>query len=460
MPPSLAFLAVSLFVMGILLADGRRLPRVSYGFWIPFAWMLVLASRPIAGWFDPSVGNFGAAPEDGSPLDRNALSLLMAMAFVVLWGRHLNWSGWVRENAWLCAFLLYCGISIIWSDFPAVALKRWIRALGSVMMILLVLSEKDPVSAIATLVRRTSYVLIPFSLLLIKYFRDLGVTHNEWTGAESLRGVTTDKNALGRLCLVAGLFALWDFLRARDAPLRIDTLNKLIGSGIFAATLWLLLASNSATSLACLVLGAGVLVAIKLPVIRNRVRYIGILVVFGGTFAVLVGLALNLPEMIVTSLGRNMTFTDRTFLWRDLFASHDRLLAGVGYDTFWLGERLDWFMRVHKVNEAHNGYIEVYLELGLIGLFLASGLLFSTFAKAKRLLTSNFEQGRLQMALLAVFVTYNATEAAYKATTSLAFVFLLIAITPSIERLNRHPPAVKLRQPTRFRAYRAVRVSG
>ena len=46
-------------------------------------------------------------------------------------------------------------------------------------------------------------------------------------------------------------------------------------------------------------------------------------------------------------------------------------LFGTGYESFWLGSRLLWFWQsagLGRINEAHNGCLEVYLQLGIIGL--------------------------------------------------------------------------------------------
>ncbi len=128
---------------------------------------------------------------------------------------------------------------------------------------------------------------------------------------------------------------------------------------------------------------------------------------------------------MVTSLGRDLTFTDRTFVWADLLAMRTSPIVGVGYDSFWLGERLEKFVKVHQVGEAHNGYLEVYLELGAIGLFLLAGVVFSAFRSAKQSMASNLDYGRLQVVMVAVFLIYNITEAGYKATTLMFFMLLL-----------------------------------
>jgi O-antigen ligase len=111
---------------------------------------------------------------------------------------------------------------------------------------------------------------------------------------------------------------------------------------------------------------------------------------------------------------------------------HTNPVVGVGYDSFWLGDRLDKFVAKHQVYEAHNGYLEVYLELGFVGLALMAALVLSVFLKAKKSLLSNFDYGRLRLVVLTLFLVYNMTEAGYKATTLMFFVLLLVAVDPPL----------------------------
>ena len=70
-------------------------------------------------------------------------------------------------------FLLFALLSVLWSDFPLVALKRWFRDLGNYLVILVVLSDPRPLEAVRALLRRLCYLLIPLSILLVKYYLPL-----------------------------------------------------------------------------------------------------------------------------------------------------------------------------------------------------------------------------------------------------------------------------------------------
>src|SRR5262245_11507585 len=123
--------------------------------------------------------------------------------------------------------------------------------------------------------------------------------------------------------------------------------------------------------------------------------------------------------------------------------------VGVGYDSLWLGRRLEWFAHRHEVFESHNGYLEVYLELGIVGLTLLVGLLLGVFQRARVTLTSNLDHARLQIALLFIFLVYNVTEAASKVTTLMFFVLLLVVTEFPSPRQPPKPLAARPPQPRR-----------
>ena len=58
--------------------------------------------------------------------------------------------------------------------------------------------------------RRLSYLLIPLSILLIKYYPHIGKQYDVLDRRQHYSGATTGKNMLGALCLVSGLFFFWD----------------------------------------------------------------------------------------------------------------------------------------------------------------------------------------------------------------------------------------------------------
>ena len=102
--------------------------------------------------------------------------------------------------------------------------------------------------------------------------------------------------------------------------------------------------------------------------------------------------------MLLHALGRDSTLTGRTDIWRQVLDLHTNPLVGVGFESFWLGERLRKIGELYwwQANEAHNGYLETYLNLGLIGLFILVGWIVAAFRKSRLEFLGNFEFGRFR----------------------------------------------------------------
>jgi len=214
MPPALALLLCIVFVLSLLRLERKQAPDVSWALWIPTIWMLYSASKPLAIWF----GVEGDA--DGSPLDRRFLLGLFCLGMMLLVQRRNDWGSLIKENTWLFLLIGYMLISILLSDIKFISFKRWFRELIVLIMALVVLSERNPREAMVCVIRRSMYILIPFSVLLIKYFREYGVQYGRWSGEVMWVGVAQQKNGLGRLCMIAAFFFVWSLVRrwqGRDA---------------------------------------------------------------------------------------------------------------------------------------------------------------------------------------------------------------------------------------------------
>jgi O-antigen ligase len=207
----------------------------------------------------------------------------------------------------------------------------------------------------------------------------------------------------------------------------------LIG-GFFVMIWWLFRMAQSSTSLVSLLLGAMIMLLVGRRFVNKR----------GITGYILIGLlaiaaaemAFGLSAHVLKLLNKDSTLTDRTLLWADVLKVKINPLLGVGFESFWLGDRLKQLHenRAFQPNEAHNGYLETYLNLGLIGLFILIGLLVATYRKARLELLKNFEWGRYRLGFLVAVVLYNLTEASFKTVHPVWFAFYIIALDyPTVE---------------------------
>src|SRR5574341_206011 len=423
MPPQLALLLTVVLIVVLFRKDSLRQYQSTYALWIPCIWLLILGSRPASMWM--SLGNpydvSDVSPEymlEGSPVDRAVFLSLMAAGLLALWRRQIAWSQVLRNNVWLILYFLYCGISVSWSDFPFVAGKRWIKALGDPMMVLIVLTEPEPLKAIETVIKRCTFILISFSILFIKYYPHLGKAYDQWTGANFYVGVTTNKNTLGLLCFTFGLFYFGRFcylrMRQLESSRKSDLLLILV---LFCMFSWCFYTVDSNTALVSLFLGISIYIALGYQNVRNN---FGSYTVAALLLCAILQLGFNVSDKIAVAVGRDSTVTGRTELWEVVLNMQKEPLLGYGFESFWLGDRLKkiWDMYYFQPNMAHNGYIEIFLNLGLVGLGLFVGVLVSSYHKISKELKSSAAIGqmeridfdKLRMAFLLSFSIFNVTD--------------------------------------------------
>ena len=176
MPPPLASLLCTLFIIWLLGRDIKRHREVSHALWVPLCWMLIIGSRLPSEWLGGGaiVLSTPTAYQEGSPLDRNVFLILILIGTAILLRRSVAWRPLLTNNLAIVLFFAYTLVSIGWSDFPMTAFKRWHKVLGHVIMALVVFTDRHPERAFRSLFRRCGYVLLPLSVLFIKYYPDLG----------------------------------------------------------------------------------------------------------------------------------------------------------------------------------------------------------------------------------------------------------------------------------------------
>lgn len=130
------------------------------------------------------------------------------------------------------------------------------------------------------------------------------------------------------------------------------------------------------------------------------------------------------------ALGKDSTLTGRTEIWGLVLGLHTNPLVGTGFESFWLGPRL-LKMRTalphFPVNEAHNGYLEVYLNLGWAGICFLALLLVTGYKRIISGIRRNPANASLFLGFVLCTLFNSFTEAAFRSVT-VSWFFLLLAI--------------------------------
>lgn len=433
MPPILALFLCFILCIGLYIKDIKNESDVSVALWLPIFWMMLCSSRSLDLWFTP---RRDIAIGEGGSIDRIFLITLITITSLVLYQRKVDWHKIYRGNAWILILYAYMLISIIWTESPLISLKRWFRTLGDLMVVMVILTESNPFKAIVTAYKRCFILLIPLSIVLIKYYRQYGTSEPKYFAHNFWVGVTTHKNSLGLLAMLAALLFLWDIFQK-------DKGGKIIAI-VYLIMIAYLLNGGGHTRSSTAILLIFINVAAYLFMGKYKSRPERLLPVIVGAFVITLVTNVSaefifgapIDEIISVALGKDQTMTGRTILWQNLIALGKRhFFLGYGYEGFWSTPMMQYLKEINNgihswgPAQSHNGYIEVFLNLGILGLIFLGLVVVSAFKGAIRNCYQNFDYSRIRIVLLLVVMIHNYSESGFTRPTHLIWLtFLLVAV--------------------------------
>ncbi len=371
------------------------------------------------------------ALDNGSPVDAAFFATLTAVGAAILVRRWRSTRPLLATNWPVLLYFGYCLVSVTWSDSPDIALKRWIKATGDVVMALLVATDTQPLGALRRVFSRVGFLLLPFSVIAIRYLPEIGRYFEFWDGSPHNGGVTTNKNSLGADAFILGLGALWQVLRLLQRSNIPNRSGQLVAQGsLLAVSVYLSYNAHSATAGTCFTLAAVLMVMLHTQKYKGRPKAVKSLMLTIGVIAVLIQVT-GARALFLQAIGRNPDLTGRASqIWPVLIPMCPNVLIGSGYESFWTGARMkklwDLFPMTH-LNESHNGYIEIYLQLGVIGLMLLGIVFFHGYRTAIAALRNDPSGASLTVVYLFSALLYNYTEAGFRMLYyTWSFLLLLI----------------------------------
>ena len=339
---------------------------------------------------------------------------------LIRWRRVAN----AARRVWpLVALTLLAAISIVWSDAPMLTVRRSVFLLGSTL-IGIYLGERFSIEQWSRWLAQMLCVIIAASVILFCISPSSAIDYTAYNGA--WKGVTINKNTFGwYMAIAVGVLTLVRFRRFCWSRY-VFLLTAAI----------LLLLSRSATSL----VGCALIVSfIPLwPVIRagaktRRLVYVLVLAAIG-TSAYLI---LAQQELLFRVLGRDPTFTGRTDLWALVVSAISRHpILGYGYGAFWSGMKPE-VLNIYIASRwlpmgAHNGFLELCLAFGSVGLPLFLYFILRSFRMAKDYIRANESWLSIwPMTYLLMFVFHNLFESHLLETRSLEYL-LFVTVTTSL----------------------------
>ncbi len=324
-------------------------------------------------------------------------------------------------------------LSFLWSDFPPNSKRRAITTIQTSYFGLYVASRFTLRQQLQMLGWAFGIITI-FSFLFCLAFPGTGIESGANPGA--WRGPFTQKNILARFMVLSTIVFL---LLALDNPK-----YPKISWGLFGFSLLMVLLTGSKTALLlCL------MVIVLLPfykMLRKKdtliIPVVILSILIGSSIAIYVT---NNWVEILAALGRDPSLSGRTSLWElALEQIEKRFWLGYGYQSFWLdggGAKIIWSQEGYKPPHAHNGFINISLELGVLGLTLFLLVIISSYLRSiVWLRTHHATVDLLPIYYLTFFFMYNHSESTIIEANSL-FWALLVSISLSMKRTRsiRYP---------------------
>lgn len=340
------------------------------------------------------------------------LTWMMLISTVSIIGLHLQeLKTAIKEGYRLWLFIGLSLLSILWSWNPFLS---WQAFLLLVLLTLYgcLLALRYPFLLVLHLVGCAMAIIAASSILSIMIGWEWAFMKEVYRGA--WQGVMHHKNLLGNISAMA--FIVFVYIAQQKHQIRSLVWWLLAGIAIT-----LIFGSRSVTAIIALICAFITWLSIKglaLVSSDDRFRLMALVSCFVVPFGLLC--ILYWPE-ITLSLGRRPDLSGRAYLWQSLIAiGFSQPLLGNGYGTFdairgspstidiaLMQMRFPW--AVH----AHNGYIEVWLELGIVGLICILWPVFYLFSYSSSRILANklrFGENDFFVLYLSFWLAINFTE--------------------------------------------------
>ncbi|MBS0472845.1 MAG: O-antigen ligase family protein [Proteobacteria bacterium] len=333
----------------------------------------------------PAALNARAAASEGGDALRQ-LAYVGVFAMIVFGAMRIRGLAMLRAMPLMLAVLMiWCLMTSIWSTEPDVVARR---AMLSIIFVSSVMLSIDTLG-----VRRTFELWYGvLAAVIVADWISVALIHNaihlpsdvESELAGSWRGVHAHKNSAGAAVATASIIF---FFKALETRQRRDILLTVAAIGFLIMT-----RSKSSIGLLPIGLAAGFVYRAA----RRNALDRAIAATVTALFLLFLGVAIAINwEMIARIFDDPQQFTGRAAIWQAEFAYiRDHPLIGAGFGSFGnTGVRsplyqyvgADW---VAHIGEGHNGYLEMLVTVGGIGLFIGLIVLvvqpFIQFWSAKR----------------------------------------------------------------------------
>ncbi|MDO9270760.1 MAG: O-antigen ligase family protein [Methylobacter sp.] len=318
----------------------------------------------------------------------------------------------------LFAYLLLEIVSAFWSDVPAISLRR---SMQQALLLFCVVAPFIMVVDRQQILDKVCWIFAAVIIINVLILPLLGVPDFGY------RGIYSQKNGLGQIVTTGFFFIVYASARHQGRLRWIFAALALLAVGLCVV-------SHSKTSIGLMIVTpvlAGLIVSLS-RIQDSLARTVAVVMCL--TLAVAVIAASMLIPFGISEISElifhDTTFTGRTKIWA--FAGYyinQAPFVGYGFGSFWgVGDATRALGNgfIAGLLQAHNGYVDVVLEMGYVGLLLVAVLIIGLFLSILRLARHDGLTGLLLLTCLLFVLLNNAMESSlFRSYVPLWMVFLL-----------------------------------
>jgi exopolysaccharide production protein ExoQ len=347
------------------------------------------------------------------------------------------------KRAWpVTALCMMALASTSWSQDPSLTFRRAVMLLAPTILAAVLhvrYSYQSQVQLFFYAGLAAALVSIVVAILFPSYGLDRTFVNQPW------EGIFPQKNVCARACVFFMLPAVVMIGRsAKKTMLSVSTLTAL-GTVVFM--------TGSRTGAVCAF--AVLVVGLTLRIVPKLSRGAAFIMSSAGVICVAISIYLLSSDLqhLLFVLGNDGTLTGRTKIWQGaIHAIGKRPLLGYGYSAFWIGLKGEAVQTILEtkwlVPAAHNGWLDLLLQLGVVGvmLFLFS-LLRALSTAGAALRYARGEAAEWCAGILLLTILYNIDESSLMIPIELLWVMYVLAFMNlvEIERSRRHEIAARAR---------------
>jgi exopolysaccharide production protein ExoQ len=330
------------------------------------------------------IGTFGQVV-DITPGNSNAVNSYSNGLFLVTFGlltvvNLRKTSNFLPFSHLLLAFVALAAFSAIWSIDPGVTIRR-VGTLVTTFLISAYLIWRYDFAKSLSIIGHALLLICVLSIIVAILLPNLGITqpsNDNDALVGTWKGVMPTKNSLGWTCIAGVQIYGWRFL--------VEPERRLRHFFVLALIIFLALETRSATALIGIVLSIFLLGVLSLRRWESPKR-IALEWLMLGTVGLAIFAVSLAPADVLSVFGKDASLTGRVPLWSSLAVSiAQRPLLGYGYGAFWVNSNPEmlriWSLNTWQPPNAHNGFIDLILDLGLVGLALAVLMLVTSIKRA------------------------------------------------------------------------------